>query len=297
MQSDIVFLANTNARKGATGARGARAALEAEGFNVSHFNITNTAKDFAETLREYVANQLPIICVGGGDGTLSQAAEIVANTSSTLAVFPLGTGNAWATDLGIPSGHAAAAKALATAQPQLIDMGYANDRGFVNVATVGLSALIAKNLAAAAKGPFGRWAYIPAVLRSLEELKPFDLQVDANGAVFSGRALQMVAAAGRTHAGPFPVTSTASNQDGLLSLYVLDDTSRAGLLKFAVGLLLGKHTLLGEVWSCETASAKVTTRSPKRIIRDGERAGMTPLRLSVGAGCLSVLVPAAQPDL
>lgn len=294
MQPDIAFLANTNARKGVAGALGARVALEAEGFNVSHFNITNTAQDFAKVLLEYVGQRLPIICVGGGDGTFSQAAEVMANSSSTLAVFPLGTGNAWATDLGIPSGLAEAARALATAQPQRIDLGYANDRGFVNVATVGLSALIAKNLGAAAKGPFGRWAYIPAVLRSLEELKPFDLQVDANGAVFSGRALQMVAAAGRTHAGPFPVTNAASNQDGLLSIYVLDDTSRSGLLKFAVGLLFGKHTLLGEVWSCETASAEVTTTSPKRIIRDGERAGSTPLRLSIGAGCLSVLVPVAQ---
>ena len=135
------------------------------------------------------------------------------------------------------------------------------------------------------------------MIKSLGELRPFQLAVKTEGDDYSGMALQLVVAAGRTHAGPFRVTRTSSNNDGRLSLYALDDTDRKGLAKFGLGLLTGLHTLLGEVWSCEAATASVTTVPPKRVIVDGEPSGTTPVELSIRPGVLKVLapVPADQP--
>ncbi len=288
---EAVFIVNGRARAGAQDGAAAREALVGAGFAVKAYHLTNTLDQFQEILQDCAGNGEPLVVVGGGDGTQRAAASLLAGTETALGVFPLGTGNAWAADLGVPGEPSAAAAALAAGRVGRIDLGTANGHAFVNVATVGLTALIVKNLSRGVKGRFGRLAYLPAVIRSLSEVKPFDLHVAAGPTGYDGQALLFVAAAGRTHAGPFKVTMDASNADGLLSLYALDKTGSAGLAKFGIGLLTGLHTLLGEVWSCEATCARVTTRPSKRVITDGEPLGRTPLQLEVRPGALKVLLP------
>jgi diacylglycerol kinase (ATP) len=290
----MVFIVNGKSRSGARLGDQARESLEAEGFAVREFRRPSSPREFNALLDRYIAKGEPLIAVGGGDGTQRMAAEKIAGTASAMAVFPLGTGNAWAKDLGIPVGVSETAKALANAQIEPIDLGIANGRGFVNVATIGFSSLIVKNLPAGLKGKFGKLVYLPAVVRSLRELRPFRLKISTEYDGYDGMALQFVAASGRTHAGPFRVTRMASNNDGLLSLYVLDDTDRTGLVKFGLGLLTGTHTYLDEVWSCESATTKVSTDPTKRIIVDGEPSGTTPLALSIRPKALRVMVPVPE---
>jgi diacylglycerol kinase family enzyme len=216
---------------------------------------------------------------------------MIAGTETAMAVVPLGTGNAWAIDLGIPVGAQQTARALANASVKAIDVGTANGRVFVNVATIGLTSLIAKNLQGEAKGRFGKFAYFPAVWQSMREVRPFRIHVKTSEQEFDDTVLQFVAAAGRTHAGPFPVTRHAENDDGLLSLYSLHAVGRPGLVRFGWALILGRHTALDEVWCCETSSAEVVTRPRKKVIVDGEVIGRTPLSLSIRPGALRVLVP------
>ncbi|MCW5942801.1 MAG: hypothetical protein KIS66_11245 [Fimbriimonadaceae bacterium] len=288
---DLVLLVNGRSRSGARSASEARAALESVGFTVRDFRITGKRREFERVLDDHLAQAAPLIAIGGGDGTQRLAAERIAGSSSVMAVIPLGTGNAWATDLGIPPGTQRMARALASATVEPIDMGMANGRGFVNVATIGLTALIVKYLPRRMKSHWGRVAYLPAVLRSLRELRPFALEVTVERVGYSGSALLFVAAAGRAHAGPFRVSRTSSNSDGMLSLYALDETDRVGLVRFGFGLLTGRHTLLDEVWSCDAAWAKVTSLPQKRIIVDGEPLGRTPLDLEIRGQVLRVLVP------
>lgn len=289
---DLVFLANGNARLGEQGAVAAKDALEAEGFTIRQFEVIKDGAKFAERLRHFVSVKTPYIAIGGGDGTQRSAVEVIAGTEVVLVAVPLGTGNAWAKELGIPVEPKAMAQAVASGMEKQIDVGMANGRAFINIATVGLSAAIARNLNDRAKGRFGRAAYMPAVLKSIGNARSFRVHVKTDDAEYEDRVLQFVAAAGRTHAGPFRVTTHAENDDGKLSLYALHDTDRRGLLRFGWALLRGQHTELDEVWCCETASATVTTKPRKTVIVDGEAIGRTPLMLSVRPGALKVLVPA-----
>jgi diacylglycerol kinase family enzyme len=90
------------------------------------------------------------------------------------------------------------------------------------------------------------------------------------------------------------VTKHAENDDGLLSLYTLQDTDRRGLLRFGWALLRGQHTTLDEVWCCETARATIETKPRRRIVIDGEVIGRTPLHLSIRPGALKVMVPSPE---
>lgn len=292
---EIVILVNGNSRSGATLGILAVEAMQGAGFSIKARHITESPTDFEAYLKKYVADGEALIGIGGGDGTQRMAAERIAGTDSTLAVIPLGTGNALASDLGIPSDLNEAATALYRSETTTIDLGLANGHGFVNVATCGLTGLIEKNLPKGLKGRLGKLVYLPALVRSLKELRPFQLSVKTDNDEYSGIALQFVAAAGRTHAGNLKVTRYSSNSDGRLSLYALDGTDGKGLAKFGVGLLTGLHPYLNEVWTSEAESAEVTTTPTKILIVDGERMGRTPVQLGIKAGALRVLKPLPAP--
>ncbi|MBS1722149.1 MAG: YegS/Rv2252/BmrU family lipid kinase [Armatimonadetes bacterium] len=288
------FLINSKSRSGAKLAEEAKTVFEEQGVSLSEVTVC-TGGEMGSRLRQFVEKGAPIVLVGGGDGTQRMAASVLAGSSTALGIVPLGTGNALARDLGLSVKLPECAAQLATGTVTPIDVGLANDQPFVNVATIGLSALIARNLDKKLKGPLGRLVYLPAVIKALQQLRPFHLQVRTDLYEFDGSAVQFVAAAGRTHAGPFVVTRRAQNDDGLLSLYALSNTDKMGMFKYGIGLLTGLHTILSEVWSCEARTAVVETGTAKAFIIDGDRGGNTPLKLEIKPRALKVLIPAPEP--
>lgn len=80
----------------------------------------------------------PLVVIGGGDGTIGAAASALVNTSSALAILPLGTRNHFARQLGVPLDLAAAASLAVEGQRRRIDVGVASGRVFVNNASFGI---------------------------------------------------------------------------------------------------------------------------------------------------------------
>ncbi len=77
-----------------------------------------------------------IVC--GGDGTLALAANQVARTQTALAVLPGGTLNHFAQHLGLPLDiHQALDIALHSQRTDYVDVGYVNNRLFLNTSSVG----------------------------------------------------------------------------------------------------------------------------------------------------------------
>lgn len=77
------------------------------------------------------------VVVGAGDGTVSYAASVLADSGVTLGVLPLGTMNLLAYDIGLPRDLPAALAALREADPVPIDLAMLNGRAFHGVSGVG----------------------------------------------------------------------------------------------------------------------------------------------------------------
>jgi len=82
--------------------------------------------------------------VGGGDGTLSSAVGAFAYADAALGVLPLGTGNSFAQTLTIPQNLERALDIIAGGKVVDVDLGIVNGAYFSNVATIGLSANVAR---------------------------------------------------------------------------------------------------------------------------------------------------------
>jgi diacylglycerol kinase family enzyme len=78
------------------------------------------------------------ILICGGDGTIAAAVGAAARTRLEIAVFPGGTLNHFARDMGIPVADPVAALNLAaTGSARPTDLGYVNGRAFLNTSAVG----------------------------------------------------------------------------------------------------------------------------------------------------------------
>ncbi len=76
-----------------------------------------------EKTRQAVAEGCDTVFACGGDGTIHNVVQVLANTPVALAVLPMGTANALAHDLGLPMNLMGAAKAALAGVPRRVAVG------------------------------------------------------------------------------------------------------------------------------------------------------------------------------
>jgi diacylglycerol kinase (ATP) len=121
--------------------------------------------DATEAARRAVEEGYDRIVSAGGDGTLNETVNGIASVAGGLeavaiGVIPVGTGNDFATAIGIPQDAEAAAAMLIDASPRHVDVWQANDRCFLNVSGGGFIAEVSDAVDTRLKTVAGRLAYI-----------------------------------------------------------------------------------------------------------------------------------------
>ena len=109
---------------------------------------------------------IEILFVGGGDGTVSAAANMLANTGIILAVLGLGTKNHFCRDLGIPLEPVDAIRLIDSMHVKEIDLGEVNGIKFINNVSLGIyPRMVARREEFTKKRGWRKWqAQIAAVL-------------------------------------------------------------------------------------------------------------------------------------
>lgn len=140
----------------------ARAGIDAELELVGGDDCTDRCRAIAE-------RGDPLLIVGGGDGTISAAAEALVGTDTKLGILPLGTLNHFARDLGIPADLVEAAKLIASNHELRVDVAEMNGRIFINNSAIGLYPLMVvdRDLQRKKLGRSKRLAMIVASMRTL----------------------------------------------------------------------------------------------------------------------------------
>jgi YegS/Rv2252/BmrU family lipid kinase len=298
-----VLVVNARARSGADELERAREALARRGVALAAAHRVDDPALLRRTLRAELARGAVKLVVGGGDGTLSTAAGLLAGTPATLAVLPLGTANDFARSLGIPGDLARAAAIAARGRVRTVDVGRAGRRVFLNAASVGISSALTRRLHPELKRRAGKLAYPVAGAAAASE-RPFRARIEWDGEVLELRALQIVVGNGRYHGGGRLVAPGARIDDRALDVYVVAAPSRRGggvrgrvrelaaLARYAVGIARGRHVEDPRVLHVRAARVSVRTEPRLELDVDGELAGRTPVVLRVEPGALRVLAPA-----
>jgi YegS/Rv2252/BmrU family lipid kinase len=129
---------------------------------------TQSPDHAGDEARKAIDSGCDTIFACGGDGTIHNIAQVLANSPAALAILPLGTANALAHDLNLPLNVAAAAKASLHATPRRIALGrvtYADLQGkpgtryFIVAAGIGVDAHLFYKLHTGTKQRMGMAAY------------------------------------------------------------------------------------------------------------------------------------------
>lgn len=293
---------NVQSRSGEKALAPMRRALEKRAVHLSKVRAVRRPEKLREKLEDALAHGVRTFLIGGGDGTISSAARVLAGTGATLGVLPLGTGNDFARSLGIPFGLEEACDVIAEGRVIDVDVGLANGRPFLNAASVGLSCAITRRLSVRLKRLIGRLAYPVVAVQSSLEHPPFRVRLaPADGPARELEVLQVVVGNGRFHGGGALVSNEATLADKRLHVYAilsgLKEPREAGLRKLsglarvAMHLRSGTQEELENVAAFATSALRLESEEPHEVDVDGELLGTTPVTFSVWPGALRVFVP------
>lgn len=242
-----------------------------------------------------VAGGAKLVVAGGGDGTISCIAGVLAGTDAVLGVLPLGTLNHFARDLSISTDLKRASALIANGRPRLVDVADVNGRVFVNNSAIGLYPLMVLDREAQQVnlGRSKRWAMAVAAARTLFRFSSRRLtltiddkkaQVDTPLLFVGNNAYRMdLRGAGRREA----------LDGGELFVLVLRRKSRLGFCMTSLRALLGRVGEEDVVRLDHVEHLQVDSRhSPLAVSLDGETVRMaSPLVYRIRSKALRVMAP------
>jgi diacylglycerol kinase family enzyme len=126
----------------------------------AHIREIGDGCELVVAAREALAANPEAVVAGGGDGTVSAVASVLAGTPTPLGVLPLGTLNHFAKDLGIPTDRAKAIAVIAARRTRRVDIGRVNDRIFVNNSSIGVYPSIVETRERLRKEGRTKWAAV-----------------------------------------------------------------------------------------------------------------------------------------
>lgn len=264
------LIANTRAGNGSRGTAFWRDRLVRAGIG------TLQVRDLADDTWEAELAADDIVLVAGGDGSVNRAARACLAREAILGVLPSGTANDFARNLDLPEDPDALCAMIARAPVARLDVGWIDDRLFLNAVHVGLGTLPASEASPRLKRWLGRFSYAAMLpqLRRLGLMRGFKAVIDADGERIEERWLSLAIASGAFFGGGSQVPG-ASPRDGRLTLIAVRPRPWWRLLwAFLFTRLWGRTSEDDDsVLERDLQTCHIRLRHRRRVTADGEAMG------------------------
>lgn len=249
-----------------------------------------------------VARGAGTVVLAGGDGTVRDASGVLAHSGVAVGIIPCGTGNLFASSIGLSRDPDRAAAALATGEPRPADLGLVRlerpgeadrETPFAVACGTGFDARVMAATTRAAKARHGIAAYFVSASRLLGQLTPSPTVITVDGRRTETESVVVLIAnsGGATPLGIGP-RLPVPHDDGLIHAFVLP---RGGVLGGIQGIL--ELALASSAGSSATGaglrligrSVRVEVQPPAPVEVDGDPFPAAVLDARVQAGALSVI--------
>ena len=265
------------------------------------FKATAAPGDGRRLAAEAVADGFEIVAAAGGDGTVNEVINGLADAPdglnrARLGVLPLGTVNVFARELRIPLRLESAWRVLQGGREMRLDLprvdfsenGTPQKKYFAQLAGVGFDARAIELVDWPLKKKIGPLAYVAAGLKALRERQPA-ITLRANGQVESGELV--LAGNGHFYGGPFTVFPPADLCDGVLEICVFPRVRWGVFFRCLPDLLLRRRLPASVAKWMRADTFAVSCETQAAFELDGEWAGHLPATFSIECGRLRVMVP------
>lgn len=267
--------------------------LQNAGLSVSAVPTTgpSTAGGIA---RESIQAGADLILAAGGDGTLNEVIDGMANSPVPLGALPAGTANVLATEAGLGSGLERATEMLLNCVPRRISLGRLHCDGrtryFLLMAGIGLDAHIVYKLSLPLKARWGKMAYWAGGLslagRSLPE---FHVRAGGKDHLCSFALVSKV----RNYGGDFQIARNTSLLDDRFEVVLFEGRNSLRYVKYFFGMAANRLRGMSGVSIFRAREVQMSAAADRRayIQVDGEFAGHLPAKLDMAPDALTILIP------
>lgn len=225
----------------------------------------------------------------GGDGLVGTLAGAV-RSSGVIGVLPGGRGNDFARALSIPAEIGPACRILAQGRERRLDLGEANGRPFVCIASTGFDSE-ANRIANEARFVKGNLVYLYAALRATAAWRParFTVRLDGEPQRFEGYTV--AAANSRFYGGGMCIAPRADMNDGLLDVIFVEWSSKLRFLANLPKVFSGKHVAMDGVRAFRAREVEISADRPFDVYADGDIITALPATVRVIPDELRVIAP------
>jgi YegS/Rv2252/BmrU family lipid kinase len=255
-------------------------------FRVLH---TTSAENAREEAAKAVAEGVAVAGVGG-DGLIGTLAGELCGAEVPLAILPGGRGNDFARVLGIPTDPAKAARLAVEGDERVVDVGEADGRTFVGIASCGFDS-DANRIANEAKLIKGNLVYLYAALRALAEWKNANFEVVVDGEKHTFRGFSVLVANSKAYGGGMYVLPQAELDDGLLDVMLTPERSKWKCLRDLPKPFNGSHVDDPTFHFLRGREVEIRADRPFAVYADGDPVADLPAKIRVAPGVLRVIAP------
>jgi len=257
----------------------------------------HTVADAMRVCRDAVADGAGALVAVGGDGTVHLAVQAVAGTGVPFGVIPAGTGNDFATEVGVPADPVAAAKtvvqALMDGRTRPVDLGRIKgpdgyDHWFAAVLGAGFDAIVNER-ANSMRWPRGPLRYDLATYAELARLRPRRYTLTLDGETHEMDAVLVAVGNTASYGGGMRICPAADVTDGLLDIVVGLTVSRTTLVRLKSHLYKGTHVNHPKIVSFRARTVGISAEGITTYV-DGERACPLPITVTAEPAALSLLL-------
>lgn len=135
--------------------------------------------DMAKCLSRIRMEELGLVVVAGGDGTVNEVLQAMMERQATVpvGVIPAGTSNDVAHYLGMPTDYSQCIEVISRLNITRMNVGEVNGRYFLNRCGYGNLVSIYHSTSQEMKNTFGRLAYYANGMRAVPKTQPFWLKI------------------------------------------------------------------------------------------------------------------------
>ena len=205
----------------------------------------------------------------GGDGTVNEVGEGLVGSDAIFGVIPLGSGNDFANEIGMPAKISDAVDIILSDDFHTIDIIKVNDRVSLNTAGVGFNGTVSE-VVKSIRYLKGKSAYIWGVVKTAVMYKSIPLKISLNGRVIEEKIFMVSICNSKSEGGGFIVAPDAKNNDGLFDVTIIRHIGYMKLLLNLNKVLTGNINKVEEVDTYTGESIIIESEFPMPVHVDGE---------------------------
>lgn len=181
--------------------------------------FTEYPEHATELALEGIKNGFTDFIAAGGDGTVSEVAKALINTTYNLGILPFGSGNGLARHNAIPMNIKKALQLIQNNKTIRIDTCQLNDQPFINMSGVGFDAHIGKLFAQSKSRGFS--TYFSTTINEFVNYKSEHYSIVVDGVKMDEQAFLISFANSSQYGNNAYIAPNASLQDGLVDMCIM----------------------------------------------------------------------------